>query len=311
MDRRSARGAARCGLGVTAVLALLVAAPGIVAAPASALRVKAAMPEPPMVGEPCRVVVEVGRRIGAKAFLQERRSGRWRTVDRGRLRRGSATLRCAASEHAGLRRFRVLIRRSGTTVGRSDVLRLRVAAAHPPSPLPAPPGPPVPPGPAPPPPIDPAQFGQEGTGGPPSAQTLALLVNPNVALSTAGQADLSAGLIDPRVVAVLARMADAHAIVVGPICSDHAKFDAGGTISNHYWGRAADITVVNGMAVGPANAAAHAAALSLASLPASIRPSEIGTPFVIAAPGFFTDAAHQDRVHVGFDEPIAPDWTPP
>ena len=296
---------------MTAVLALLVAALGFVAAPASALRVKAAMPEPLVVGEPCRVVVDVGRRIGAKAFLQERRRGRWRTVARGRLRSRSLTLRCSAPERAGLRRFRVLIRRGGTTVARSDVLRVRVAAAHPPSPLPAPPGSPVPPGSAPPPLIDPAQFGQEGTGGPPSAQTLALLGNSNVVLSPAGRADLSAGLIDPRVVAVLARMADAHAIVVGPICSDHPKFDAGGTISNHYWGRAADITAVDVVPVSPANAAAYAAAVSLASLPASIRPSEIGTPFVIAAPGFFTDAAHQDRVHVGFDQPIAPTWTPP
>jgi hypothetical protein len=305
MDRRFAR-AARSGLGVTALLALLVAALGIVAAPASALRVKVAMPEPPVVGEPCRVVVEVGRRIGAKVLLQERRRGHWRTVARGRLRSRSLTLRCSAHERAGLRRFRVLIRRRGTTVARSDVLRVRVAAAQPPSPLPEPPG-----SPAPPPLIDPAQFGQEGTGGPPSAQTLALLGNSNVTLSPAGRADLSAGLIDPRVVAVLARMADAHAIVVGPICSDHPKFDPGGTISNHYWGRAADITAVDGVPVGPANAAAYAAAVSLASLPASIRPSEIGTPFVIAAPGFFTDAAHQDRVHVGFDQPIAPTWTPP
>jgi hypothetical protein len=297
MDRRAARGA---------VLALLVAALGIVAAPASALRVNAETPEPPVVGEPCRVVVEVGRRIDAKAFLQERRRGHWRTVSRGRLRSRSLTLRCSAPERAGLRRFRVLIRRGGTTVARSEVLRVRVTAALPPSPLPAPPGPP-----APPPLIDPAQFGQEGTGGPPSAQTLALLANANVSLSPAGRADLSAGLIDPRVVAVLARIADTHAIVVGPICSDHPKFDPGGSISNHYWGRAADITAVDGAPVSPANAAAHAAAVSLASLPASIRPSEIGSPFVIAAPGYFTDAAHQDRMHVGFDEPIAPSWTPP
>ena len=306
MDRRSVRGAARRGLSVTAVLALLVAALGIVAAPASALRVEAAMPEPPVVGEPCRVVVDVGRRIGAKAFLQERRRGRWRTVARGRLRSRSLTLRCSAPERAGIRRFRVLIRRRGTTVARSDVLWVRVAAAHPPSPLPAPPGSSVPPSSAPPPLIDPAQFGQDGTGGPPSAQTLALLGNSNVALSPAGRADLSAGLIDPRVVAVLARIADAHAIVVGPICSDHPKFDAGGTISNHYWGRAADITAVDGVAVGPANAAAYAAAVSLASLPASIRPSEIGTPFVIAAPGFFTDAAHQDRCTWASTSPSRP-----
>jgi hypothetical protein len=302
MDRRSARGAV--------VLAVLAAALGIGAAPASALRVKAAMPAPPSVGEPCRVVIDVSRRIGAKALLQERRRGRWRTVARRRLRSRSLTLSCSASERAGVRRFRVLIRRRGRIVAQSDVLRVQVTA---PAPLPAPPAPPapVPPGPTPPPLIDPAQFGQEGTGGLPSAQTLALLGNANVTLGPAGRADLSAGLIDPRVVAVLARLAEAHALVVGPICSDHPKFDPGGAISNHYWGRAADITAIDGAPVSPSNAAAHAAALSLDSLPPSIRPSEIGTPFVIAAPGYFTDAAHQDRVHVGFDQPIEPAWTPP
>jgi hypothetical protein len=285
----------------TAVLALLVAALGN-AAPASALSVKAEMRGSPVVGEPCRVVVEVGRRVGARVVLQERLRGRWRTVARRRLQRRSLTLRCPAHERAGLRRFRVLIRRSGTTVGRSDVLRVRVTAALPPPP-------PEPP--APPPLIDPAQFGQEGTGGAPGAQTLALLGNPNVTIGPVGRADLSAGRIDPRVVAVLARLAEAHTIVVGPICSDHSKFDAGGAISNHYWGRAADVSVVDGALVSTANAAAHDAAVSLDSLPASIRPSEIGSPFAIAAPGYFTDAAHQDHIHVGFEEPIAPTWTPP
>ena len=295
---------------MAAGVALTVAAPGMAAALESAVRVKVSMPAAPVVDKPCRVVARVGRPIGASVLLQERLRGRWRTVARGRLRGGSVILRCPASKGAGLRRFRVLVRRNGEIVARSRVLRARALpppGAQPPSPLPAPPGSaPVPPA-----LIDPAQFGQEGTGGPPSPQTLALLGNPKVVLSPAGRADLSAGRIDPRVVAVLAQVAESHAIVVGPICSDHAKFDPGGQISNHYWGRAADISAVDGEAVGPANAGARAVALSLASLPESYRPSEVGSPFVIAAPGFFTDAAHQDRVHAGFDQPIAPTWALP
>jgi hypothetical protein len=114
-----------------ALLVVFVAALGIGAAPASALRVNAVMAAPPVVGEPCRVVVEVGRRVGAKAFLQERRHGLWRTVARRRLRSRSLTLPCPASERAGVRRFRVLIRRGGRIVARSGVLRVQVAAAAP------------------------------------------------------------------------------------------------------------------------------------------------------------------------------------
>ncbi len=130
-------------------------------------------------------------------------------------------------------------------------------------------------------------------------------------LSPAGRADLSAGRIDPRVVAVLARVAGSHTIVVGPISSDHSKFDPSGQISNHYWGRAADILAVEGAPVSPSNVTSYAVALSLGSLPMSIRPSEIGSPWPITGPGYFTDGAHQDRLHVGFDEPIARTWTPP
>ena len=38
---------------------------------------------------------------------------------------------------------------------------------------------------------------------------------------------------------------------------------------------------------------------------------EIGSPFAISGPGYFTDAAHQNHVHVGFKTEITPDWEPP
>ena len=40
-------------------------------------------------------------------------------------------------------------------------------------------------------------------------------------------------------------------------------------------------------------------------------PNEIGSPFAISGPGYFTDAAHQNHLHIGFKEPITPDWKPP
>ena len=41
------------------------------------------------------------------------------------------------------------------------------------------------------------------------------------------------------------------------------------------------------------------------------RPDEIGTPWAISGPGYFTDAGHQDHLHLGFKTEIDPNWKPP
>ena len=58
---------------------------------------------------------------------------------------------------------------------------------------------------------------------------------------------------------------------------------------------------VDGAAVSPSNLAARTAAVELADLPPQLRPTEIGTPFSIAGAGYFTDAEHQAKLHIGFD----------
>jgi hypothetical protein len=143
--------------------------------------------------------------------------------------------------------------------------------APPPTPSPAPPGRRL---------LDPAQFGVEGTGGPPSPETLALLGNPKVAFNATGVADLQAGRIDPRIVAVLTKLAEAHTLTVGPMCSDGPKFTAGGSVSMHYLGRGVDIAAIDGVPV-------------------------------INGPGYFTDPSTQDNIHIAFKQPIDPSWTPP
>jgi hypothetical protein len=214
------------------------------------------------------------------------------------------------------RRFRALVRRGGRTIARSEVISTRVAPLLPPAPpagtMPAP-DPPAAPAPPPPsaPRLDPAQFGVEGTGGPPSPQTLALLGNPRVMFDDVGVADLRAGRIDPRIVAVLSKLAEAHVITVGAMCSDHPKLTTGGAISPHYFGRGVDIARIDGVPVSNTSLTAHDVALGLSSFDASYRPDEIGSPFAINAPGYFTDASTQDNLHIAFKQPIDPSWTPP
>jgi NlpC/P60 family len=159
--------------------------------------------------------------------------------------------------------------------------------------------------------IDPAQFGQEGTGGPAPVEDGALLHNKRVTLDADGIADLKSGKIDPRVASVLTAISRNHEITVSAMMSDHDKNTSGGSVSNHYYGRAFDIATVDGQPVGPGNQAARQVALALSRLDPSIRPSEIGSPWALPGSAYFTDGAHQNHLHVGFDEPIARDWRPP
>jgi hypothetical protein len=159
--------------------------------------------------------------------------------------------------------------------------------------------------------VDPAEFGQEGGEGDPASAALDLLQNKNVSFDADGIADLKAGRVDPRIVSVLAAVAHDHRISVSAMVSDHQKYTSGGSVSNHHYGRAVDVSVVDGQPVNPGNAAARELAIALSRLPASIRPSEIGSPWALAGPAYFTDGAHQNHVHIGFDDPIASGWEPP
>jgi hypothetical protein len=287
---------------VTAVLAGVFAAPS---PGARAVSVRITAPASSFAGATCRVTVSVSRALRATVVLQERTAGRWKTVKRKPLVGRRTRLACPVSARAGTtRRFRALLRRGGRTLARSAVVRTRVSA----SPSAAQPQPAAPPGR---PLINPAQFGATGTGGPPSPETLALIANPRVVFDAVGIADLRAGRIDPRLVEVLSRIAAAHVIVIGAMCSDHAQFTAGGAISNHWLGRGADIATIDGVPVDTMNATAREVAADLQSLDPTIRPDEVGSPFAIASPGYFTDADTQDNVHVAFDRPIDPAWVPP
>jgi hypothetical protein len=284
-------------------------------APAQAFKVRISAPSLALVTKPCRVVVSVPKAIRAKALLQERKGRGWRTVSKRRLGRGSARLRCPAGAAGTTRRFRVLVRRGGHIIARSAVIKIHIrprrSVQPAPGPTKAPPTPSPVPGPARPPPINPAQFGVEGTGGPPSPQTLALLANPKIILTAVQAADLRAGRIDPRIVAVLTTLAEAHTITVSALCSDHAKFTTGGSVSHHFRGRGVDIAAIDGVPVNAGNDVAHELTAGLASFDITSRPDSIGSPWFISGPGYFTDAEHQDHLDIAFTQPIDPFWTPP
>ena len=95
------------------------------------------------------------------------------------------------------------------------------------------------------------------------------------------------------------------------MCSDHSKLTSGGSISNHFHGRGVDIAAVDGEIVNPGSIAARELATEMQEINTEYRPDEIGTPWAISGPGYFTDGGHQDHLHVGFKTEIDPNWKPP
>lgn len=129
-----------------------------------------------------------------------------------------------------------------------------------------------------------------------------LLRNPRVVLTPNARADLEAGTVDPRLVSLLGWVAERHTISITVFKSGHSKYTRSGSISNHYFGRAADIFIVDGEPVSSWNQAAREVVLELAGVQGSLRPSELGHPFgAIGFPGGFTDADHRDHIHLAFD----------
>jgi hypothetical protein len=139
-----------------------------------------------------------------------------------------------------------------------------------------------------------------------AALAAAVLANPNLELRPEAAADVRAGRVDPRVLACLLALAERFTLAgIGPFVTGHSYYVAGtNRPSNHTFGRAVDIGTINRQLVSPANGAARQAALALGSLPAPLHPDEIGSPFaeLSGRPSFFSDADHQDHIHLGYDQ---------
>lgn len=139
-------------------------------------------------------------------------------------------------------------------------------------------------------------------------QTKALLANPRLTLTAYPRADLEAGVIDGRVIALLTLLLERHTLAVSSLRSGHSDCIGGGnqatrpgcTLSLHYYGRAVDIYSIDGKLVAPGSATARTLVGELATLAPPLTPGEVGSPFDLPRPGFFTDDAHQDHVHIGF-----------
>jgi hypothetical protein len=134
----------------------------------------------------------------------------------------------------------------------------------------------------------------------------ALLANPRLTLSAPARADLAGGAVDRRLVATLAMLLTRHTLTVSGFKTGHpvnVVTDRGlsAEVSNHYYGRAADITAVDGAPVSRTNLAARTVVLQLKATPFPGRRPEIGQPWPdLVGDGVFSNAVHQRHLHLGF-----------
>lgn len=132
-----------------------------------------------------------------------------------------------------------------------------------------------------------------------------LLSHPRIHLGSLAVGDVAEGRVDPRVLQVLLYLAERHSLgSVGPLISGHSYFVAGTTTpSNHAFGRAVDISVIDGRAVSIFNPAARDAMQMVLSLPPPLLPDELGGPWLLPHPSevavFTRD--HGDHLHIGWD----------
>jgi len=116
--------------------------------------------------------------------------------------------------------------------------------------------------------------------------------------------DLESGAIDPRIVGLLGAITQSHQITISALRSDHSEYTTEGNVSNHYYGRAMDIAVVDGVPCTDTAPTAPCGELArtLSQLPAPAMPTELIYCFDVDGPGpAFARADHCDHVHVGYD----------
>jgi hypothetical protein len=137
-----------------------------------------------------------------------------------------------------------------------------------------------------------------GTLGP---QATAVLANPRIRLPGAAEADLRSGSLDETMLGILNGIGQHHDLDVAVFYDGHPPHVfATDRVSNHHVGRAVDIWAVDGRTV--ASLRRDRAVLDpILVLAARLGATEIGSPYDRNGPkgGYFTDAAHQDHLHIG------------
>lgn len=133
-----------------------------------------------------------------------------------------------------------------------------------------------------------------------------VLEDPRITIHGSGRDDIAQGMIDPRVLAVLAYLAEnrLNPTVTSLASGRRSLFTASGNLSAHPNGRAVDIAAINGTPIlghQGAGSITDSAVRRLLALQGDLRPKQIITLARYAgADNTLGLADHDDHIHVGF-----------
>jgi len=115
--------------------------------------------------------------------------------------------------------------------------------------------------------------------------------------------DIRSGMIDRRVINLLALLTQRYSLTISSLRSDHGMMTASGNVSNHYYGRAVDIAAVNGVSCADMSLSSPCSEVGriLAGLPEGAKPTELIYGYDLDGLGpAFAMADHQSHIHAGF-----------
>ena len=130
-----------------------------------------------------------------------------------------------------------------------------------------------------------------------------VLRSPRLDIYEGGRNDIAAGRVDVRVLTVLLYLAERYrSVTVSCLITGHSYFTSSGNPSLHAFGRAVDISAVNGIPItghqNPGGLTEHVLRRVL-TLPEELQPSELISLFDLGGPSFAL-ADHYDHIHIGF-----------
>jgi soluble lytic murein transglycosylase-like protein len=132
-----------------------------------------------------------------------------------------------------------------------------------------------------------------------------VLHDPRIKIYEGGRVDVAAGIIDRRVLATLAFLAESGLDpTVSCLRSGHSLYTASGNISEHSSGNAVDISAINGIPIighQGKGSITETAVRKLLALQGGTKPHQIITLMKFAGTdNTFAMADHNDHIHVGF-----------
>jgi hypothetical protein len=129
-----------------------------------------------------------------------------------------------------------------------------------------------------------------------------VLNHPRIYLYAGPRKDVESGAVDERLLATLLNIAQRHEITVSVLVTGHSLYVKGThRISDHVFGRGVDISKVDGEQVTLESPSAFQVVEEVVALPSPLRPDETGSPWLLPAPGSFSDSMHKRHIHLGWN----------